>query len=108
MDKAPKNSTTLYEEISLGVNLFNTSGEIFWYLPLKPAQISQFLESGIVDVREVGCDTLHKLGMANLVFGVAIENIIENDISTDQWRNDRMILRDESLGKKNIGIENRQ
>ena len=59
MDKYPQNSTTLYEEISLGVNLFNTSGEIFWYLPLKPAQISYFLEGGIVDVREVGCDTLH-------------------------------------------------
>ena len=74
MDKDPQNSTTLYEEISFGVNLFNTSCEFFLYLPLESAQISYFLEDGIVDVREVGCDTLHKLGMADLVFGVAIVN----------------------------------
>ncbi len=55
MDKAPKNSTTLYEEISLGVNLFNTSCVFFLYLPLKSAQISRFLEGGVADVREVGC-----------------------------------------------------
>ncbi len=44
-------------------------------------------------------DTLHKLGMADLVFGVAIENIIENDISLDQRKMDRMTLKDESLEK---------
>ena len=99
MDKAPENSTTLYEEISLGVNLFNTSCEFFLYLPLKSAQISRFLEGALPTFVKLVVDTLHKLGMADLVFGVAIENIIENDISLDQRKNDRMTLKDESLEK---------